>query len=273
MSVLVGITSCDYFEYTARAVRTALDYTPDSRVLIVDDASDGWKGDRPPEALRPLFEGPDKGRVMAHQYRERFGLTRSWNKIVQAGKDAGCEFTVVSNNDVVFTRRWFDAIRVALDSPYCYDLAGPVTNAPGPTAHGRQQVAEYYHGFVADDSQEYLHRVADYLHDRFLAQPMPAKVNGFCFVARTDKWLQYAHSAGRAFNLFNTHNSKGEANPTPTMTLMEDEFQHRLYRMGGRAAVCPGSFVLHYRSVWRGPRYERFACGTTLKRQESPGPS
>jgi hypothetical protein len=262
MTVLIGITNYQDFDYTARAARTALAHTPDSKVVIVDDASPNWpdrlkKGpDWLPEQFREWY---NHDRVYFVQFSDNVGLTRSWNHIAWLGDHSDAfDYTVISNNDVVFTPGWFDAVKWALDNGY--DVASPITNAPGPTAKGLQDVVKYVEDYRLTDDDDYLGLVAADLQNRGLVyKPVEARVNGYCWAAKSKTWLKYAYdrSLDQAFNPRNTHNSKGRPNATPTMTLMEDEYQHRMYAQGGKSAVCPGSFVFHYRSVWRGDKYKQ----------------
>lgn len=254
--VLIAITSYECFDYTAAAIRTALEHTPGANVVVIDDASPGLSFNDPPAELKPYF-GPDsvyKDRVGFAQFDTNYGLTRSWNQAVMFGGYCEADFTVISNNDVLFTPGWFDALEYALD--HGYDVASPITNAPGPTAGGLQDVLQYAPNYKLTDDEVYLSDLAAVLR-RLKDNPVEARVNGYCWAARTDTWKRHSLVDGNTFQLQNTHNSRGRVNATPTMTLMEDEFQHRLYARGGKSAVCPGSFVFHYRSVWRGDAYKQ----------------
>lgn len=254
--VCVAITSCDFFEYTAAAVRTCFVHTPDVTVVVIDDASAGWPAHGNPPELRH-FDKDFPGRFMTVRFAKRFGLNRSLNRGLEAARWLEAGYAVLANNDVLFTPGWFEPLQHALD--HGYDLVGPVTNAPGPTAKGLQDVRRWHDDYRLTDDETYLTCLAaDLRRDHGLAA-VETRVNGFCFAATTAGWWAHAYDAEHdlVFRLANEFNSRGQRNPTPTMTMHEDEYQARLYRQGGKAAVCPGSFVMHYRSVWRGDRYKK----------------
>lgn len=253
IDTLVAITGCEFFEYTRRAVESCLETAPSCRVVIIDDASTKWPKDDVPHELKELAKNE---RVSIERFHERFGLTRSMNLGARIARDGKYPYCAISNNDVIFTPHWHEVMVQGLEH---YDLVGPLSNAPGPTAQGRQDIGHWSAGYTLSDAKEHLAEEAEYLFKYYASFRVESPVNGFMFMARTATWWKHAYDAvhEEVFNPKNHFNSRGIANPTPTMTLMEDEFQRRLYAAGGRSAVCPGAFVFHYRSVWRGDKYKQ----------------
>lgn len=235
--------------YTRRSVLSFLKYTPDGDVLVVDDASPGW------EPYSRDLAAIDPARVATAHFEEWGGLTRSWNWGLASARELGYRYALCGNNDVAFTRRWSEAMASAVENGF--SLAGPVSNAPGITSAGLADVRRYAPGCRVDDSPEYLNGVADGLAGRYAGVFVEAPVNGFCLFAKTEDWWSGAFDERHVFRPRNDFNSKGAPNSTPLMTCNEDELQGRWSRAGRRSAVCPGSFVFHYRSVARGKKFAK----------------
>lgn len=240
----------EFQEYTLRALRSFFRTTADGVALVLDDASPGWNKSIESHIERtPAFPSQ---RCVIHRFSQWGGLTRSWNKGLYLARNAGCTHICVSNNDVLFSRNWYDGLLQALAQGY--HLVGPVSNAPGVTAGGKAEVWRYDREYaVSDDPQ-----LIDDCAKRLKKQPtVAAPVNGFCMFSRTDLWFSGAYDKLHVFRPSNEFNSRGQRNPTPLMTLNEDELQHRWRKMGRCTAVVPSSFVFHYRAVSRGRRYVR----------------
>jgi hypothetical protein len=197
-----------------------------------------------------------QGNVSYHYFPTRGGLTRSWNHGIMQASLWGHDVVCVTNSDVVFAPGWDEEIFEGLK---LYDLVGPVTNAPG-TEH-KQYVGRYATEYTRDRVEEDLFVVQEELHkQRILATEhrfIRSALNGFCLVAKFETWRAnaYNYDAGDIFRPLNMTNSKGQANPTPAMTLGEYELQGRWTKAGLETAICTGSYVLHYRAVSRGARY------------------
>lgn len=237
----------EHHRYTLRAIRSFLKYTPGGYIVVLDDASPDWSLNIEESLCREIGE---HGSV-AH-FKKWGGVTRTWNKGLELARDTDFKYTLCSNNDVVFTEGWYRGLVKAITDGYA--LAGPVSNAPGITAHGKAEVWQYLPDYQLRDDQVYLDQVAQALQGR---KPITAPVNGFCQLARTKTWWSGAFDPGHVFKPRNDVTSEGRKNLTPLMTLNEDELQGRWAKMGRTTAVCPSSFVFHYRAVTRGARYHR----------------
>lgn len=232
--------------YTRRAVLSFAKYTPGGRVFVVDDASPG-AGDQ----LRAL-EGLG---AVVRRFDEWGGLTRSWNEGLRLARDAGCEFALVSNNDVAFCEGWYDGLVGLLGAGV--HLVAPVSNAPGITSGGLAEVWRYDPLYRLSDEPDELNACSARLRGAYAGRYAEAPVNGFAMLAATGRWWDGRFDRDHVFRPRNDVNSRGRRNPTPLMTCNEDELQGRWRARGWRSAIAPSSFVFHYRSVARGPRYAR----------------
>jgi len=80
-------------------------------------------------------------------------------------------------------------------------------------------------------------------------------VNGFFQIAKMQTWVDGKYDADHFYCPRNDFTSRGHKNPTPLMTLNEDELMGRWAKKGWKFAVIPSSFIFHYRAVTRGKRY------------------
>jgi len=257
---LVIIPTYGQFDYAAAACESLFRTTPDAAVMVVDDASpemlDRYKyNENGPHPLLAEVAKEYQTRFMYLGFPDNGGLTRSWNEGLRAARLLNFEFACCTNSDVLFTRGWTTSLVHWLDKGYA--LVGPVSNAPGITAEGRQEVDKYLLGYHLNDSPEYLDGIAEILYKRHFNNVVLSSVNGFCMMAKTVVWWQNAFDKEHVFKPSNPWNSKGRPNPTPLMTLNEDELQGRWHKAGLKTAVVPGSFVFHYRAATRGERYKR----------------
>lgn len=240
------------FAYGRRAALTFLKYTQaPTHVIAVDDASpyygkQDWVAWRAPAQHA---DGSDDGvgipedQLTFKHFGENGGLTRSWNFGLRIARDIGAEYVICGNSDVLFTPGWEDGLIHQLNSGY--HLVAPVTNAPGPTNHGKQQVANYYPGYRVQDNPEYLARVADYLKQHCPPNVVVnTPVNGFFMMAKTETWWLGKYTDEHVFN------------PKNKMTKNEDELQGRWRKRGFKTGFVPNSFIFHYRAVSRGDRYK-----------------
>lgn len=243
------------FEYARSAIESAFEHTEGSLgVLLVDDASPDWDKHGKP-LIDECRERYGHDRFRASQFIENGGLTRSWNFGLNYfnSPEFEAEYICCANSDLIFTRHWDLPLRIAAET---YALVGPMTNTPGTSA------AQDYKLLGKDvrltDDPKLLDREA-----RFLAKTCAGMVrqvdaiNGFCLFARRQTWFEGRYELERVFNPCNAFNSKGQPNPTPYMTLNEDELQHRWRKLGWKFGVCLDSLVFHYRSVSRGERYAK----------------
>lgn len=240
------------FAYGRRAALTFLKYTSRPCLIIaVDDASpyypkqdwDAWKAPaKNPDGSQDGIGIPENRLIFKH-FGENGGLTRSWNWALTKAKELEIPYTICGNSDVLFTPGWEHALIHQLH--HGYKLVGPVTNAPGPTNHGKQQVANYFPGYQVSDDPKHLATVAEYLRQHYPPNVVHAvNINGFFMMARTDDWWAGAYDSEHVFN------------PAMKMTRNEDELQGRWHKKKWRTGFAPGSFVFHYRAVSRGDKYK-----------------
>lgn len=258
MTIRIGYICPTYQEeslhdYTLRALESFFKYTADGVALVVDDASPGWSDKIEADIGRvPRFPGQD---VHIHRYAEWGGLTRSWNQGMRMARELNLDYVIAGNNDVLFTRFWYEGLLHALE--HGYKLVGPISNAPGITALGHAEVDRYVANYQTTDDPAYINEVADALRAQYAGKVIPAKVNGFFQLAKTAVWWQGRYDDEHVYKPRNDFNSHGKPNPTPLMTLNEDELQGRWNQKGWQTAVVPSSFIFHYRAVARGNAYRR----------------
>lgn len=230
------IPTYGHFHYARRAVLSAFRYTTAPlAVLIVDDASPGWK---PRWYTDLLYESP-AARLSYHRFGENGGLTRSWNHGLTWFRDLGVDYICPSNSDVIFTPGWDEGLRTALDQGYW--LVGPLSNNPGVTNPKNQEISYFFPGYKLTDDPSYLARLAAELRRQYLGQIRDTNVNGFCFMSTAQKWWQHSFDDKHVFN------------PQHRMTFNEDELQRRWRgKLHLPTGACMDSFVFHYRAVTRG---------------------
>lgn len=234
------IPAYGHYDYVDLAARSYLERTPDSAVVVVDDAS-------------PDFSDADAKVIsrLKSAYKYNFGFIRlpsnagihtAWNVGIESAIQDGADVVIAGNSDLYFPEGWHTQI---LDEVYPLRLCGPVTNAPGP------QLEQLCPSPCSSQLE------ADAVQSRLPAAPArPVKeLNGFCMAATVDAWKASSLPGGLFFKPCVEFNSRGKPNPTPRMTLGEYEMQGRMKRAGVELRVCPNSFVYHFRSVTRGRRF------------------
>ena len=248
----VIVPTYGHFEYAARAIRSALGHTrTKTHVIVVDDGSVGGL-----DALKNLYHQLETGRsrLTLFGFDNNGGLTRSWNQGLRIARNLGCAYTCCGNSDLVFPVGWDVPIVTALENRDVH-LVGPVTNAPG--TESKQDVKRYVHKYELTDEQAKLDKLCMQLTNDYGSEIIEATINGFCMVAKTETWWKNAFDKENVFRPRNDYDSQGRPNPTPLMTLNEYELQRRWHKAGLKSAICPGSFVFHYRAVSRGDRYKK----------------
>jgi hypothetical protein len=243
------------FPYAERAISTFLEYTPGGLAIVVDDASPDWD-DKDWQSFL-YIEPVGVLRAVVNRFEQNGGLTRSWNAGLSIARVYDCEYAIAGNSDVIFGARWYEGLLDALNAGY--HLVGPVSNAPGITAKGYAEVWRYDSTYATTDDQEYIDNLSCSLRERYPTSIVEAPVNGFFQMARVADWWSGAYDAkaGQVYKPSNEFTSEGRRNPTPLMTLNEDELQGRWAKLGRKTAVVPSSFIFHYRAVTRGPKYLR----------------
>lgn len=234
----VIIPTYEAMPYALKAVRTALETTPHSLVIVVDDGSSTWR-----EEAWASFRGP---RLITYRFPKNKGLTRSWNQGLKLARSAGAAAAVAANSDVVFPPGWWEPIAAALAATPDL-LAGPVTNAPGHRI--KQAVGRYLPDFVLSDDPAHLAATQARLAREQAGVLKETLLNGFCLAATTAAWEKFRFDPQHFFN------------PKFRMTKNEDELQGRWRAAGGKTGIVPASFVWHYRGVSRGVAATRGKAG------------
>lgn len=239
--------------YTELALRSFFTTTPGGVGVVVDDGTPGWDSAYE-DKLRGIATAAG-GELHAYHFKKKLGLTRSWNWGLHKCDELGLDYAIAGNNDVIFTPNWHQGLLHALASGYT--MVGPLSNAPGITAKGRQEVGRYYPGYKVSDNWSHLTRVADKLYQDNLGKVVESAVNGFFQMCSMEGWRSNMYSSREYYRAVNKHNSKGRKNPTPHMTLNEDEWQGRAKAKEMKLAIVLSSFIFHYRAVTRGDKYKR----------------
>lgn len=222
------ISTYGQFKYAEIAIRSALKYTPDAAVWLIDDGSPNWSQ----EWAERLTDTLPNLHVLRQS--KNGGLTQTWNIGLTVCRGAGYEFACLANSDVIFTENWSNSVVDVLRQGK-YSLVGPVTNAPGHCA--RQNVRQHCDYRIGDDLETINGVSADLIARN--QPPIKGKVNGYCMVAKTETWWKGAHQETQVFN------------PKHPMHKNEDELQGRWGKMNMYSAILPTSFVFHYRGVTR----------------------
>lgn len=251
-SIAFIVPSFEHMGYFRRTLRSFFKYTPWLRFVVVDDASKTWNTD-----WQDDVSGAD---ITTYRFNSNGGLTRSWNKgfDIAANMKDRPEFTVFANNDTTSNPYWWKALVRTLEGGAA--LAGPLSNAAGLTAHGRQDICQYFKDYQVTDDPGYVNNLAARLYKEFCEEAnhtARSAVNGFFMMGRTDTFVKNAHSPNELFIPNLRVMPSGRKNKTPLMTGQEDELHHRLRKRGLHSEIALGSFVFHYRSVARGPGYAK----------------
>lgn len=243
----VVVPSYNAFSYVEKAIRSAYKNTKALRphVFLLDDCSRDWD---PAWIARVLQEFPGLEYVV---FPAHGGLIRSWNAGLRWARIRGYEYACLANSDLVFPAGWDREIVAALE---LYDLAGPLTNAPG--TERAQYVGPHSSNYRRDRLEENCNVVQTEVWHRNHGRLQESPLNGFCLVAKTAAWWNNAFDPQHVFSPKNLTSSSGRPNPDPLSCLGEYEYQRRLRSQGGRAAIALGSYVAHFRSCSR-PGHEQ----------------
>ena len=234
-------------DYTISSVRTFFRTTASGTAIIVDDASSDWESSFEDE-LKSLAKFPGQ-QCVVHRYEEWGGLTRSWNQGLRLARELNCDYAICGNNDIIFPKNWYQSLLHALNNGY--HLVGPLSNAPGVS-----NKVQHFPAYKVSDRLPLIDAVQAYLSHEYMGVVIESAINGFFQMAKTSTWWEGCFSDRDVYCPVNEFNSKGARNPTPLMTLNEDELQGRWQRKGFKVAVCLASFIFHYRAVTRGDRYK-----------------
>jgi glycosyltransferase involved in cell wall biosynthesis len=242
----------ELLDYTLQALTTFFRTTADGVAIVVDDGSESWTSNLEDE-LRAVSKWPGQQLHLYH-FPKWGGLTRSWNMGLSIAQQLGVEYAIAGNNDILFPDYWYEGLLAALNNGY--DMAGPVSNAPGVSAKGLAEVSRYLPDYQLTDNHGYLNEVSKRLRERPL-QFVEAQVNGFFQMAKMSTWVDGKFDAQHFYRPRNTHTSRGVKIRDPLMVGNEDEIQGRWSRLGWKAAVVPSSFIFHYRAVSRGEKHRK----------------
>ena len=246
------VPSFNSMGYLRRTLRSFYKYSPWLRFVVVDDASTEWD----PSVLDVV--PPEQ--LTTHRFSKNGGLTRSWNKgyEIVANMSDRPEYLIFGNNDILANKHWWKGMVKTLESGAA--MTGPLSNAAGVTAHGRQDIWNYIKDYKLTDDPAYLNKLSDTLFARYcrdVNHTVRYEVNGFFMMGRTETFVKNEHSPGHIFVPNLKTMPSGRKNKTPLMTGQEDELQHRLRKRGLQSDIALGSFVFHYRSVARGGAYAK----------------
>ena len=243
-----------FHDYTEAALLSFFATTPNGVAIVVDDGSNSWSVDYAARlnALAKYF--PNVKLHLIHHSKQK-GLTHSWNSGLNFAYNLGVDYIIAGNNDILFTPLWYEGMLHALDNSYA--LAGPLSNAPGSTAKGLQDINRYFKTYKLSDDEVSLAKLASHLHRNRLGQVVESRINGFFQLAHRDSWNLGRYDKQTFYRPINTHTSLGKVNKTPLMTLNEDELQARWAKLRLKSAIVLSSFIFHYRSVSRGRAYAK----------------
>jgi glycosyltransferase involved in cell wall biosynthesis len=243
----------NFDSYTRLSIESFFKTTPNGVVLAVDDGSKGWSNNYV-KSLQHCVNNQPGCALHAIHFSDNGGLTRSWNAGLAKADELNLDYVIAGNNDIIFTNKWYAGMVHAL--AHGYSLVGPLSNAPGITAEGRQEVNQYVSGYKLTDKIDELNKTAEHLNANNLGKVVDSRINGFFQMATMAAWRKGKYDDKHYYRPINTHTSKGKKNPTPLMTLNEDELQSRWAAKNMKSAIVLSTFIFHYRAVSRGNKYK-----------------
>lgn len=234
--------------------RTPLDI---ACLAVIDDCTPGWTDAHEAEIRSWCPEG---ARVRIVHLPKNEQLTYAWNYGLRT-TPPDMTYSIVGNNDVLFTDGWHLPLIRAVEEEG-YHLVGPVSNAPGVTSQPKSGPNPAYVGaLMADyprtDLNEERERIAAYLRERYAGVIVPTKINGFFQFGKFADFAKGRYDDRHVYKPRNDFMPSGRKNKTPLFTGNEDEIQHRWAKMGRRFGVCQDSYIFHYRSAFRGPKFRK----------------
>lgn len=256
--ILVIVPTYGAFEYARKTLTSLFAHSgPNTHAIVVDDGSPAWNND---------WYQDVGGTVGVCHCLENGGLTKALNVGFGLAYGLNCDYIAAVNSDIIFTAGWWQPLVYNLQ--HGYDLVGPVSNAPGVSSRGVQDVKRWACGVGTSDTATSLKAVPKILKATYSNRVEPCDINGFFLMSRRTAWIAHAYEY-RQFTFPPSIDimPSGRANPTPLMTGQEDWLNHRVKRAGGRVGACLGSYIFHYRSVTRGVRH---AVGDWHRMKEPP---
>jgi hypothetical protein len=250
------VYSADEFDgYTCSALQSFFETTPNGVAIVVDDASANWTSEYE-RKLQSLVVDSRSQEVHCYHFDKWGGLTRSWNKGLSMANRLQSQYAVAGNNDVLFTPNWYVGLADAVDR-HGYAMSGPLSNAPGVTANGLQNIVSQIPDYRVTDDLEYLRSISARMLRRNAGKVRVTPINGFFQFATMESWNAGRYSSQHFYKPSNPLTSSGRVNKTPLMTLNEDELQGRWRKRGMLSCVALSSFIFHYRAVSRGDKYKK----------------
>lgn len=243
-----------FASYTQKALKSFFDTTPNGVAIVVNDGSTGWDEAYEQSLLR-LADSYYLVSLYILKFNTSGGLTRSWNAGLAKAAELNLDYAIAGNNDIIFSSGWHEGMTHALANGY--SLVGPISNAPGVTAKGKQNVELYLPSYQLTDDLTEVNEVGVQLYQSHFNKTLENKVNGFFMMATLKSWEDGKYDEHHFFKPKNKYSSKGRLNPTPTMTLNEDELQARWAKKGMKSGIALSTFIFHYRSVSRGDKYKK----------------
>lgn len=219
--MLLCMTQRDHLVYSELAVKSLAMSKFPGEILILDDASER-------ASIEALEKSLPQGVHLAGNEEPR-GLTSLWNLAYSEFMAMEVDYLVVANNDVIFTRNWWQPLAQAFEAEDC-GIAGPMTNQPGHQPHQRLPIQ----------------RPTDFIRHSDQSKPTGTGyrldfVNGFCFMLKRDRLVPFDEA-----HLFDPK-VKDYGN--------EDEYQKRMREKGLYAYAMADSRVYHWKDVsfesWR----------------------
>ena len=242
-----------FASYTEKALKTFFDTTPNGVAIVVNDGELGWSSDYE-QSLQQLADNYLNISLYVLNFSKSEGLTRGWNAGLELAAKLKLDYVIAGNNDIIFSTNWHEGMIHALANGY--SLVGPISNAPGVTAKGRQNIEAYLPHYKLTDNLVEINQVAKQLHQMHFKEVKERKINGFFLMATMKAWEDGKFDAHHFFRPKNKYYAAGGLNPTPKMTGNEDELQERWAKKEMKSGVVLSTFIFHYRSVSRGNKYK-----------------
>jgi GT2 family glycosyltransferase len=186
-------------------------------ILILDDGSqeDAWHEFRESIGYEHAFEHDPVPK----------GLTVNWNHAYQLMLKEKYDYLIITNNDVIFTKGWWEPLIQAFTAENC-GISGPMTNQPGHQPHQSLPI---------DNPIDFVRHAT--MCEKNGAGFMIPYVNGFCFCLKADRLVPFDEDAGMLFDESNVNYGA------------EDKYQKRMREAGLTAYAMSDSMVYHFKDV------------------------
>lgn len=243
-----------FSNYSYTALKSFFDTTSNGVAIVVNDGKTGWNAAYE-MSLHHLANNYSANSLHILNFNTAGGLTRSWNAGLAKAAELNLDFAIAGNNDIIFSNNWYEGIIHALSTGY--SLVGPISNAPGVTSNGKQNIELYLPDYVLTDNLIEINKVATQLQQLSFNKVIDNKVNGFFLMASLNSWINGKFDKNYFFRPKNKFTSKGYIISKPLMVGNEDELQARWENKNMKSGIALNSFIFHYRSVSRGDKYKK----------------